>query len=238
MNGYDTDLELNVDDLFKDPVEDQETNQTNTTDDKTVEEQEKQEMTKGVSKRINEVRHKTEIETEDRIAKQLGYDSYDALLKSKEKEMLQEAGVDNDEVSAMVEKLVEERLKRDPRLKKLEEIESLEKTKFVEAQLNAINQFSDNKYTSVDELPKEVLSIWEKTGDLKQAYLAVKGEELLLKNKSSSLNGSTNHLANPGSVSGSSKTRLLTAEEKEIYRSVLGDFYNEEEISKKTRPIK
>lgn len=238
MNGYDTDLELNVDDLFKDPVEDQETNQTNTTDDKTVEEQEKQEMTKGVSKRINEVRHKTEIETEDRIAKQLGYDSYDALLKSKEKEMLQEAGVDNDEVSAMVEKLVEERLKRDPRLKKLEEIESLEKTKFVEAQLNAINQFSDNKYTSVDELPKEVLSIWEKTGDLKQAYLAVKGEELLLKNKSSSLNGSTNHLANPGSVGGSSKTRLLTAEEKEIYRSVLGDFYNEEEISKKTRPIK
>ena len=227
-------LELNIDDLFKDPVEVEEVDEANTTDNKS----EQEEMTKGVSRRINEVRKKTETETEERIAKELGYENYSALLKSKEKEMLEEAGVDGEEMAAMVEKLVEERLKRDPRLKKLEELENLEKTKFVESQLNAINQFSDVKYKSVEELPKDVLSIWEQTGDLKKAYLAVKGEELLLKNKSSSLNGSTAHLANPANAVNSSKTRLLTEEEKDIYRSVLGDFYNEEEISKKTRPIK
>lgn len=224
-------LELNVDDLFKDPVDTEETEEVEETNPS-----EQEEMTKGVSRRINEVRKKTETETEERIAKELGYENYSALLKSKEKEILEEAGVD-EEMTAIVDKLVEERLKRDPRLKKLEELENLEKTKFVESQLNAINQFSDIKYNSVEELPKDVLSIWETTGDLKKAYLAVKGEELLLKNKSSNLNGSTNHLATPSSTVNSSKTRLLTEEEKDIYRSVLGDFYNEEEISKKTRPI-
>lgn len=230
MDGYENDVELNVDDLFKDPVENEEVNEPDTTDNS-----EKQEMTKGVSHRINEVRRKTESETEERIAKELGYSSYAEMQQYKEKEMLQEAGINTDEMTAMVEKLVEERLKRDPRLKKLEEIESQEKEEFVKTQLNTINQFSDSKYNSVEELPDEVLKIWEKTGDLKQAYLAVKGEELLLKNKSSKLNGSTNHLANPGSTASGSRTRLLTEEEKAIYKSVLGDFYNEEEISKKTR---
>lgn len=233
MDGYENDIELNIDDLFKDPVEN-EVEEPDTTDNTS----EQQEMTKGVSHRINEVRRKTESETEERIAKELGYANYAEMQKSKEREMLQEAGIDNEEITAMVDKLVEERLKRDPRLKKLEEIEALEKDKFVESQLKAINQFSEIKYDSVQDLPEEVLNIWEKTGDLKQAYLAIKGEELLLKNKSSKLNGSTNHLANPGNTASGSKTRLLTEEEKEIYRSVLGDFYNDEEISKKTRPIK
>lgn len=229
-------LELNIEDLFKDPVE--ETNEEIPASENTETTEIKSETTtEAVSKRINEVRKKTESETEERIAKDLGYNSYSELLKDKEKSLLKSAGLDDEEVSAIVEQLVEKRFQSDPRMKKLEQLELDEKKEFVTSQLKEINTLSGNNYTSIDQLPKETLELWEKTGNLKQAYLATKGEELITKSKSTAYKGTLDHLVNPGTGTSSSKTRLLTEDEKAIFRAVLGDYANEEELSKKTRPF-
>ena len=223
----DEELELNIDDLFNDQNDD--TTNSNETNSDT-----RSELTKAMSDRINSVKHKTKTETEDRIAKELGYNSYAELQKAKERELLKDAGVDDSEMEEVINKLVEQRLNSDPRMKKLEELEQIEKSNFVKSQLNDINEFGE-KYTAVDQLPKEVLTLWEKTGNLKQAYLAIKGEELI-KNKNKYMNGSTTHLANTGTGSSKTKTRGLTEEEKAIYRMVMPDI-TEEELSKKTKLV-
>ena len=120
-------------------------------------------------------------------------------------------------------------------IKKLEDLERAERNNFVKSQLNDISELADETYTNVNQLPKDVLALWEKTGNLKQAYLAVKGEELL-KNKTKQNKGSLTHLASPNGGSTSNKTRGLTEEEKAIYRSVMPDI-TEEELSKKTRLV-
>lgn len=226
-------LDINIDDLFKEDEVD-----TEAYDNEVSDEQEKKEpeiTTEAVSKRINEVRRKTEASTRDAMAKEMGYENYADMQKAKEREMLDEAGVDSSDIEEVVERLVKTRLENDPRLKKLEEYERSEKANFVTNQLKEINSISGNNYKNIDQLPKDVLSVWEKTGNLKQAYLAVEGENLITKNRSTGANGTLNHLANPGRAS-SSKVRSLTDEEKDIYRSVFPEM-TDEELNKKTIEI-
>ena len=141
------------------------------------------EQTNAVSTRINEVKRKTAIETQEKLAKELGYASYTELQKANEHKLLKEAGLDESDISEVVEKLVEKRLANDNRFKKLEEYEEREKNNFVNSQLKEINKLTGNNYTSIEQLPKDTLKVWEKTGNLKQAYLATQGESLILKSK-------------------------------------------------------
>ena len=152
--------------------------------------------------------------------------------------IIEEAGLNETEINTVVEKLVEKRLASDSRLKKLEELETLEKTKFVTNQLNEINNLIKStgiKYSNVDQLPKDTLEVWEKTGNLKQAFLATQGETLLMKSQNKATT-TLNHLSDTGTPGIGTKKRLLTEDEKAIYRSVLSDI-TEEELSKKTVDI-
>ena len=221
-------LNISIDDLFKDPEPEVQPQET------TSEESEPN-MTKAVSERINTVRKKTETETQEKIAKELGYDSYQAMQKANEQKMLRDAGLDEEEIGAVVEKLVQKRLAEDPRLKKLEQIEANEKANFVTAQLKEINKLGNN-FASIDELPKETLDMWEKIGDLKQAYLATQGEALLNRRYANQDKGSLKHLASPDQSNVGTKARKLTESEKAIWRSVFPDI-TEEELSKKTMTI-
>lgn len=227
MNLEET-LDIDVEDLFKDPVED--------TQENTKNDNEPDIMTKAVTERINSVRKKTENETKENIAKELGYDSYQDMQKANEKKVLSEAGLDEAEVSKVVTDLVEKRLQADPRFKKIEELEKLEKTKFVTNQLKEINELTGNNYISIEQLPEETLKLWEKTGNLKQAYLATEGESLLLKNKAKVNNGSLSHLASSSGNGVSTKTRTLTEAEKKIWRLVFPDM-SEDDLSKKNIDI-
>ena len=121
-NNNETTLDINIDDLFNDPDE---TTQTDKQEEKSNPQNE--EMTKAVSERINTVRKKTESETENRVAKELGYESYEDLRKANEKKLLKDAGLDeNDtELMSVLEKVVEKRISEDPRMKKLEEYNSV-----------------------------------------------------------------------------------------------------------------
>lgn len=224
------DIELSLADLFRD---DEELETQNEQEQTTNETETQKPDTKAVSERINTVRKQTETETKDKIAKELGFNNYSELQKANEKELLTKAGIDNDDTTALVEKLVNQRLADDPRLKKLEEYEQREKANFVKEQLNEISKLTGTQYTSIDQLSQDTLDVWSKTGNLKQAFLATQGEALLLKKQSAVQNGTLSHLANPNHSGNTTKTRGLTEDEKAIYRSVMPDI-TEEELSKKT----
>lgn len=227
-------LDLNIDDLFKDPEEDKPQEQPKEDTAANKNKNDADEMTKNVSKRINEVKAATEKETRDTMAKELGFKSYEDFAKAKEKEMLKNAGVDDEEIAPIIQKLVDKRLAEDPRFKRLEELEANEKTRFVKEQLKEINKFAGTTYKDVNELPQDVLGMWEKTGNLKQAYLAIQGETIINQNIASKQNGSLTHLANPGEVGTGTKVRLLTDKEKAIYQLVDPDGKYLNELDKKT----
>lgn len=233
-------MNFNIDDLFKDKLDEENQGDTEDNSDKDTNTDSSADITtEAVSKRINEVKRKTESETQDRIAKELGYASYKDMQDAKKNEKLRDAGLDTEdkELMAVIDKIVEERLSNDPRIKKVDDYEARQKQKFVDAQLEQINTFAGSNYTSIDQLPKDTLAMWEKTGNLKQAYLATHGEELLTKKSSSHNKGSLTHLADNGSSNSGKKARYLTDEEKDIYRSVLGDYVNEDDLAKRTRSI-
>ena len=234
MDGNNEEIELDVDDLFNDPEDEP-------TDDQPTEggEGEGSKLdTQAVSKRINEVRSKTERDTQEKIAKDLGYESYAAMMEAKQKKIVKDAGLDDEVVNNVVNQLVEEKLAGDPRLKKLQEYEERDKATFVKKQLSEVNKLSGQNYTSIDQLPPETLELWGKTGDLKQAFLATHGEELILKGTVSSraAGGSLGHLASVGGSGTATKMRKLTEEEKDLYRSINPDI-TEEELSKKMTKI-
>lgn len=231
----DEDIELSVDDLFKDPEESQtqDNGQGQSSDDSKNDGNEN--LTKNMTKRINEVRRKTELEVQDRVAKQAGYASYEDMMKATERKIVEDQGYDPDEINKLLEPLIEKRLSNDPRFKKLEEIESREKDAYLSQQLAAINKISDVKYKSVNDLPDETLNLFAKGVDLKQAFYATQGEGLLSKAANKANNGSLNHLA-PLPNGNGVKTRGLNADEKAMYRMIIPGI-TEEELSKKTIEI-
>jgi len=85
------------------------------------------------------VRKKTESETQDKVAKELGYENDADLQKANEKKLLKDAGLDEEDITGVVNKLVEQRIANDPRFKKIEELEAIERNNFVNTQLKEIN---------------------------------------------------------------------------------------------------
>lgn len=215
---------LNIDDLFKDEDDSPASEPSST-------EKPEGELTQNMINRINTVKQNTEKETQEKIAKELGYESYDAMKKAKTEKTIKDAGFDPKDVEEILEPLLKQRLSDDPRLKKLEEYEKREQDRYVEQQLASINQ-ATGQQLKIEDLPKETLELWAKGIELEQAYYATQGKEILTKGVSQVSQGSMTHLAPAGGV-GSVKTRKLTAEEKDMWRSIVPGI-TEEELAKKT----
>ena len=235
----DDDLDISIDDLFNDGEESQtsddsqEEKSQGSNDSTNLEKGEN--LTKNMTKRINEVRRKTELEVQDKVAKQAGYESYADMMKATERKIVEDHGYDPDEINKLLEPLIEKRLSNDPRFKKLEEIETREKDDYINKQLAEINKVSDIKYKSVNDLPDDTIKLFGKGIDLKQAFYATHGEGLINKAASRANNGSLSHMA-PLPNGNGVKTRGLTAEEKDMYRMIIPGI-TEEELSKKTIEI-
>lgn len=222
------DLDMDIDDLFKDP-ENSQTQEASTEDgEKTPQ---KEQMTETVTKRINEVRAKTEKDTADKIAKELGYESYEAMQQANRDKLIKDNGLNPEDVNKIIDPIIEQKIAADPRMKKLAEYEEREKTKYINDQLAAINQTTGQKL-KLEDLSPEVLDLWSKGIDLEKAYYAVNGKQILTGKTSKAEGGSMDHLApTPGAKQG--KVRLLTEEEKAMWRSIMPDI-TEEELAKKT----
>lgn len=220
-------LEINVEELFKNPLEESPSSPDPQGSDEN--------LTQNMINRINTVRRETEEKTKDALAKELGFPSYADMKKAEQDKLVRNSGLDPEDVEKVVKPLLEQRLADDPRFKKLEEIEQREKETYIQSQLAAINQVTGQQL-KVTDLSKETLDLWAKGVELEQAYYATHGKTIITKGLSQIQTGSLSHLAtNPGMSQ--VKTRKLTAEEKDMWRSIVPGI-TEEELSNKTTNIK
>lgn len=193
--------------------------------------------TQSFAKRLREEKEKARKEAENEIATSLGYSSYEELQKSKQNKLLEEKGLDPELVNPVVDEIVKKRLAEDPRMKELEELKQRQVTEFAKKELEDVNKLAGTNFTSLEEVPKDVIEDWKKTGSLKKSYINLHGEELILKARSEASKGSTTHLNNPSGAAPEGKAkRHLTDEEKRLWK-----FFNpnmtDEELNNKYKEV-
>ncbi len=195
------------------------------------------ENSKAFAKRLREKTEQVRNEEREAIAKSLGFDSYADMQSKREKKLIEDKGLDPEQVNPIVDELVKKRLDSDPRMRELESLRAKQVQEFGKKELAEVTELTGGEVTSLAQLPKEVIELWKQTGSLKSAYLSIKGEELIRKARSEQSKGSTQHLQNPsGTVKQPGKERPLTAEEKKVWK-----FFNpsltDEELDKKTTKL-
>lgn len=190
-------------------------------------------QTQAFAHRLKEEKDKARKEARDEIATALGYESFEALQKSRENKLLEDKGLDPEQVNPIVDELVKQRLDNDPRMRELENLKQQQVRAFAEKELKDISTLTDEQYTSLDQLPKDVIEDWKTSGSLKSSYIKLHGEELIIKARKAQTQGSTQHLqSTAGSAPTPTDTRPMTDKEKAIYK-----FFNpsvkDEELDKK-----
>ena len=197
--------------------------------------EEKDDVTKtqAFAHRLKEEKEKARKEARDEIAAALGYESFEALQKEKENKLLEDKGLDPEQVNPIVEELVKQRLDNDPRMKELEALKEQRVKEFAEKELKEISNLTGEQYTSLNQLPQDVIDDWRKTGSLKSSYIKLHGEELIIKARKAQTKGGTSHLQETaGTAPTPTDTRPMTDKEKAIYK-----FFNpgvkDEELDKK-----
>lgn len=193
--------------------------------------------TQSFAKRLREEKEKARKAAENEIATSLGYSSYEELQKSKQNKLLEEKGLDPELVNPVVDEIVKKRLAEDPRMKELEELKQRQITEFAKKELEDVNKLAGTNFASLEEVPKDVIEDWKKTGSLKKSYINLHGEELILKARSEASKGTTTHLNNPSGAAPDSKAkRHLTDEEKRLWK-----FFNpnmtDEELNNKYKEV-
>lgn len=193
-----------------------------------------QAFAKRLSEKTAEVTENVKAQTREEVAKQLGYESYNAMLQEKENKVLTDKGLDPETVSPIVNELVESKLKNDPRMKELDELRKEKIKQFGKTELAEITKLTGGEITSLSQLPKEVIDLWTKKGSLKSAYLELEGEKLITKIRSEQSKGTTDHLANlQGQSPAPSGERFLTDEEKRMFK-LFNPEMTDEELNKRT----
>ena len=192
------------------------------------------ENTKAFATRLRESTDKARKEERESIAKSFGYNSYDDMVKARERQTYEQKGLDPDEVSPIVEELVKQRIESDPRMQELANYRSQRVEEFGKKELAEITKLTGGKITSFNQLSKNVLERWQENGSLKSAYLELEGEKIITQLRSEQSKGSTEHLGNPNGTSpASTNQRPLTDKEKQMWK-----FFNpkitDEELNKKT----
>lgn len=236
MPGTNGDMDLSLEELealFKEEPEATPPQQIDDASAKTPGAGDSMESTKAFAHRLKEKTESAIVAERERIAKELGYESYDELQKSKEKKMLEDNGLNSDDVAPVVDKIVEERLKNDPRMKELDNYREQQMKEFANKELEEIKTLTNGEVTSMEQIPKDVLEDWKKSGSLKKSYIALHGEELIVKARTIAPKATTTHLQSPGGAPPQpSEFRLLTDEEKKIWK-IFNPSMTEEELNKK-----
>lgn len=188
------------------------------------------ETTKAFAKRLAERTTKAVADEREAIAHQMGFDSYDSMMKSRERQTLEDQGLDPDQVAPVVDKLVEERLKSNPVMKELNELRAQKLKSYADSQLQELTELTQGKITSLSQVPKNVLELWKTTGSLTDAYMQVCGKDLLIAARSEQSRGNTAHMATPdsGNSDAAPNMRHLTAEEKRIWKTAFPKMTQEE----------
>lgn len=192
------------------------------------------EQTKAFAHRLKESTDKARRDEREAIAKSFGYDSYDDMVRQRESKLITDKGLDPEEVSPVLDELVKQRLDNDPRMKELEDLRKRNLVEFGKKELAEISELTGGQITRIDQLSREVVEEWKKSGSLTDAYLKLEGKNLISRLRNENKKGSTNHLSTPGSSNPApSNKRLLTNEEKQMWK-LFNPGISDEELNKKT----
>ena len=190
--------------------------------------------TQAFAKRLKERTDKAVAEERENIAKSLGYASYQEMQKAREQKMFEDKGLDPEQVSPIVDELVKKKLEEDPRMRELEAFKKQQVQEFAKKELSEISKLTGTKYDSLEQLPKDVVEDWKRTGSLKKSYISLHGEELITKARAIAQRGDTSHLQNAGgSAPAPTTSRPMTDKEKQIYK-MFNPTVSDDELNKKT----
>lgn len=193
--------------------------------------------TKAFAKRLSESTAKARREERETMAKELGYESYEDLRAKRELKLMEDKGLNPDDVAPVVEEIIKKRLDEDPRIKELAKFKEEQVKEYGKRELAEISKLTDGEITKFDQLPKEVVELWKQKGSLKAAYLELKGEELILKTRSEHSKGSASHLASPtGTPPPKANVRHLTEKERVTWK-VFNPTMTDEDLDKQTVEI-
>lgn len=194
--------------------------------------------TQAFAHRLREATDKVRNEERESIARSLGYESYADMLQKREAKMLEEKGLDPEDVSPVVEQIVQQRLAEDPRLRELDGYRQERVAAWAKKELAELSALTGGKISTLDDVPKDVIELWKTKGTLKGAYLELHGEALIREMQTSiaseQTRSTTGHMASPkGTPAPPSATtkRPLTAKERDVYRLFNPDV-TEEQLSK------
>lgn len=199
--------------------------------------------TKAFAHRLKEATAKVRQEERENLAKSLGYEDYATMQKERENKLLEDKGLDPEDVAPVVEELVKKRLEEDPRLKELEEFRQKKIKDWAEKELVELSSLTSGKIKKFEDVSKEVIELWKQKGSLKAAYLELEGEKLIREIQTGIAGeqnmGTSTHLKNPTGTSKSINgdgTRPLTAEEKRVYK-IFNPSISDEQLNKMTKKV-
>lgn len=191
-------------------------------------------FTKQFSKRLNEEREK--------IAKQLGFNSYDELIKDKTRKTISDAGYDPDDedFKKAVEAAVKERLETDPELiqqrKLLEELKAKEAQLWEKEQLSALEKEYGIKVKSIADLDAKTKELMAKGLDLTDAYYIANKNKL--KQKQPTGKEHLNPETGAGGKSEGGTKNVVTQTDIDNYRDFSGTTETDEEIRARLEKIR
>ena len=194
--------------------------------------------TQAFAHRLKEATNKARNEERESIAKSLGYESYADMQAKREAQMLEEKGLNPEDVSPVVEQLVQKRLAEDPRLQELDAYRQERVNAWAKKELAELGELTGGKISKMEDVPKDVIELWKTKGSLKGAYLELHGEKLIREMQTGIASGqnrsTTSHMASPQGTpapADNSNRRPFTAKEREVYKMFNPDV-TDEQLSK------
>lgn len=194
--------------------------------------------TQAFAHRLKEATNKARNEERESIAKSLGYESYADMQQKREAQLLEEKGLNPEDVSPVVEQIVQQRLAEDPRLKELDSYRQERVNAWAKKELAELSELTQGKVSKLEDVPKDVIELWKTKGSLKGAYLELHGETLIREMQTGIANGqnrsTTSHMASPQGApapADNSNKRPFTQKEREVYKLFNPDV-TDEQLSK------
>jgi hypothetical protein len=192
------------------------------------------EQTKAFAKRLRESTDKARNEEREAIAKSFGYESYEAMMQERQRKLIEDKGLDPEDVTPIVDKIVEQRINEDPRMKELESFRKQSIAEYGKRELAEITELTGGRITRLDQLPRNVLDLWRTKGSLKAAYLELEGANLIKQIRMEQSRGTTNHMNTPSAnTQPPTNQRPLNADEKRMWK-LFNPNISDEELNKKT----
>lgn len=194
--------------------------------------------TQAFAHRLKEATNKARNEERESIAKSLGYESYADMQQKREAQLLEEKGLNPEDVSPVVEQIVQQRLAEDPRLKELDSYRQERVNAWAKKELAELSELTQGKVSKLEDVPKDVIELWKTKGSLKGAYLELHGETLIREMQTGIASGqnrsTTSHMASPHGApapADNSNKRPFTPKEREVYKLFNPDV-TDEQLSK------